>query len=103
MNNARSNSNEIRVPIQGKFIISLESNPTTGYVWEARFDTEFIQLIKRKFHPSQGIGAGGIETFEFQASKCGEIGIKMLYKRPWTKDESAIEKKIFQVKIYSKR
>lgn len=30
-----------------EFTLSLESNPTTGYVWEATFDRAFLELKKR--------------------------------------------------------
>jgi predicted secreted protein len=32
----------VEVMVGENFIIALDSNPTTGYVWDAKFDTNFI-------------------------------------------------------------
>ncbi|TEU04426.1 MAG: hypothetical protein E3J24_01435 [Dehalococcoidia bacterium] len=31
------------------FLLSLESNPTTGYAWQAQFDDELFELVESKF------------------------------------------------------
>jgi len=66
------------------FNISLESNPTTGYMWEPEFDTEFLKLVDRKYvADSTLIGFPGVETLVFEALKAGESEIKLVYKRSW--------------------
>lgn len=66
------------------FNISLESNPTTGYMWEPEFDTEFLKLVDRKYVSDSTLpGFPGVETFEFEALKAGESEIKLVYKRSW--------------------
>ncbi len=81
-----------------RFLVKLESNPTTGYNWQAHFIPAFIRQVGKKFEPiSQKIGTGGIEKFEFQALRKGKSKIKMEYKRPW--GEKTIKEKIFEVKI----
>lgn len=69
------------------FTISLKSNPTTGYMWQPGFDSEFLELVDSKFVPDATdpplVGAGGIETFEFLALKQGQTRVKMIYKRAW--------------------
>ena len=66
------------------FTISLESNPTTGYMWQPGYDSEFLKLVDRKFVSDSTIpGSPGIEIFEFLALKEGEVKVQMVYKRSW--------------------
>ncbi len=80
-------SETIEVETGEKFAISLQSNPTTGYSWQPEFDSEFVELIERKFVPpsSELLGAGGVETFVFLARRAGQVEIKLRYERPWEK------------------
>jgi predicted secreted protein len=32
-----------------QFVLTFESNPTTGYVWLAIFDSDIIKLISQKY------------------------------------------------------
>lgn len=55
------------VEVGDSFLLSLESNPTTGYAWQAQFDDELFELVESKFESSsEDIGAGGVESFEFR-------------------------------------
>ena len=84
--------------VGGTFTISLESNPTTGYSWQAEFDSESLELVSEDFaSDSTLIGAGGIQTFEFLALKEGQIEVTMVYKRPW--ENESIDTKVFPVKV----
>ena len=67
------------------FTISLESNPTTGYVWEASFDSAYLDLKKKDFKASdaKSVGAGGKEIFTFVPIRSGKTEITMVHKRPW--------------------
>jgi len=75
----------MNVSINRDFILSLESNPTTGYRWEATFSSLFLELKGKDFEASDSgsIGKGGIEKFTFHPIKTGETEIIMSYKRPW--------------------
>lgn len=81
------------------FTISLQSNPTTGYVWEAIFDSSFLDLKKKDFKASdaKSVGSGGIEIFTFVPVKTGMTEIIMVHKRPWESKSS--EERSFQVEI----
>jgi len=85
------------------FTISLESNPSTGYLWEAEFDSEFLKLVDSKFvsEPTEDgppmVGAPGIQTFEFLALKQGQTRVTMIYKRPL--EDQYIDKKLYLVNI----
>ena len=91
----------VEVMVGEDFIIALDSNPTTGYIWEAKFNSNFIKHdkeIDRKFYSaSERIGAGGKEEFKFQPLKSGKTEIIMLYKRVW--EAEPIEKKVFNIEI----
>ena len=82
-----------------EFNLSLESNPTTGYVWEAVFDSVYMNLKKKDFKASdaKSVGAGGIEIFTFVPVKTGLTEIIMLHKRPWESKSS--EERSFQIEI----
>jgi len=83
-------------------LIALESNPTTGYSWEANYDETMLELVEETYelgeYAQQGAaGAGGTELFRFRALKKGEVEITMVYKRPW--EEESIDTKVFTVSI----
>ena len=83
-------------------LIALESNPTTGYSWEANYDETMLELVEETYelgeYAQQGVvGAGGTELFRFRALECGEIKITMVYKRPW--EEEVLDQKVFTVDI----
>ena len=81
-------------------LIALESNPTTGYIWEASYDETMLELVGESYEPGeyakQGlIGAGGTELFRFRALKSGETEITMVYKRSW--EAEVLDQKVFTV------
>jgi len=66
--------------------IVLDSNPTTGYVWEVASPdlTVVRQVGDPLFKPdSDAIGAGGTLTLLFQASAPGEQVLNLIYHRPF--------------------
>jgi inhibitor of cysteine peptidase len=89
----------IKVALNQTFAISLESNPSTGYTWEAEYDTALILLVKPKEFKlrSSNIGGGAEEQFEFQAKEMGETQIKMKYQREW--EPAPLQEKVFKVYI----
>jgi inhibitor of cysteine peptidase len=84
------------------FSIVLDSNPTTGYSWEAKFDESYIKLVSSNYVPNPQItgivGSGGTQNFEFSALQSGETQITFTYARPWEKDNPS-ETKNYNVKI----
>ena len=102
---AYSNSEgTIDIGANGEFVIliALESNPTTGYSWEASYDETMLELVEETYelgeYAQQGVvGAGGTELFRFRALKTGEVEITMVYKRSW--EEEALDQKVFTVDI----
>jgi inhibitor of cysteine peptidase len=69
-------------------VVTLESNPTTGYSWQPVFDSKYLeQRGETEFEPESSlIGAGGTETFRFEAIQPGTTTLTLNYMRPWEKD-----------------
>jgi inhibitor of cysteine peptidase len=93
----------IEVTAGEQFMIYLESNPTTGYKWEASFDTAFLKLVKSEYKQNESkpgmVGVGGIEQFLFQGLKAGDTQIKLTYKRPWEQQSADAKVLTFTVKV----
>ncbi|MBN1267207.1 MAG: protease inhibitor I42 family protein [Anaerolineales bacterium] len=80
-------------------IITLASSPTTGYSWQPVLDPVFLaQTGEAKFEAESSlIGAGGAETFEFEALEPGTTTLTLNYMRPWEEDVEPEE--IFQITV----
>ncbi len=68
--------------------IKLDSNPSTGYSWVVELDKEGV--IKEsgshyadRPHIGNLAGAGGTETFYFDAVSDGKVNITLTYGRHW--------------------
>jgi inhibitor of cysteine peptidase len=75
-------------------VVTLESNPTTGYRWEAvELDVEVLRQVgDAEFKPqSDLIGAPGVEITRFQAVEAGQAMLRMVYHRPWETDVEPLE------------
>ena len=96
-----SNSGQpITVPVGVSFTISVSSNPSTGYSWEAGFDQSLLKLLKRYTPSSSGlIGAGGVENFEFEGMKPGNCNIYLNYKRSFEPNNPSLKSETFNVTI----
>jgi inhibitor of cysteine peptidase len=79
---------------QGDFLlVRLESNPSTGYSWEIVDNDEAIlrPLGEPEFQASSSaVGAGGTETFSFEAISEGVSVLRMIYHRSF-EDEEPLE------------
>jgi len=90
----------ITVPVGVSFTINVQANPTTGYAWEAGFDQSLLKLVKQYTPSGSGaIGAGGIESFEFEGMRAGETEVYLNYKRSFEPNNPSLETKIFKVTI----
>ena len=92
----------INISTNQTFIIALDSNPTTGYSWQASYDESRLELVGKSYETNeqanQGVvGAGGVEYFQFKALKAGKTEVTLVYQRPW--EEQSIDQKVFTVKI----
>lgn len=91
---------KITVPVGVTFVINVDANPTTGYTWEVGFDQSLLKLVRRYTPSGTGmIGAGGVESFEFEGMKAGETEVYLNYKRPFEPNNPALETKTFKITI----
>jgi len=65
--------------------ITLDSNPTTGYIWTVDFDYHFLMGGNESYRKSRPelIGSGGQQIFTFTPIQPGKTIISAVYKRPW--------------------
>ncbi len=73
-----------------KIEILLDANPTTGYNWEYEIDGDSAVFVSEDYKQRPGTegmgGAGGTDTFVFEAVKPGRSEITFTYLRPWETD-----------------
>jgi inhibitor of cysteine peptidase len=84
------------------FSVLLDSNPTTGYSWDVKFDDTYLKLNKSDYRPlpsENKVGSGGTQSFEFSSLKTGETEITFSYRRPWETNVAPQQIKIFKVTI----
>lgn len=98
-----SPSQPIELKVGESFMITLESNPTTGYKWESGFDQSLLKLVKSEYKQDASkpgmVGVGGREQFTFAGLKAGDAQVKMTYKRPWEQQSADAKVLTFTVKI----
>ena len=83
-----------------EFVISVDSNPTTGYMWEASYDVGILELVEERYDADQEpglVGAGGTQYFRFKALEKGDTTITLTYKRSWETDYA--KQQVFNVSI----
>ena len=70
------------------FTVSLEANPTTGYLWKfgnPPYDESVMILRGDKYiqPEEQLLGAPGRRNLTFVAEGSGRTGLRLIYVRPW--------------------
>ena len=92
------NGNRVELKKGQTLVVTLESNPSTGYSWEVAegMGTVLQQQGEAEFQPAktgdqQLVGAGGSETLRFEAAAAGETTLKLVYHRPWEKEVEPLE------------
>jgi len=84
------------------FEVSLEANPTTGYLWEViELDEAILQQEgEAEFKPeSKLVGAPGVQTFRFKARTPGQVILTLVHHRPWEKDKDPLDSFSIQVVV----
>ena len=94
---------EIEVAPGQHFTLVLDSNATTGYLWEiiSPKESTIIRLVGSEYRKLQTglIGAGGKEVWIFEATGKGKTEIIFKYIRPWEKDVPPAKTVTFKVNI----
>lgn len=95
-----------RLAVDSVFSISLEGNPTTGYMWTdvTTENTCLEQLNKGKEYTAdtntdKKVGSGGTYLFTYKVKCDGEAKLKIVYSRPW--ETNTPPSKIFYMKIFA--
>jgi len=87
----------VDISLNDSLVVSLFSNPTTGYQWGENAEISDNTVMCQETHnyvapDSSGdepiVGAGGKDVWTFKALKMGTSTIKMTYSRPWESDSS---------------
>jgi predicted secreted protein len=96
--NVTDPDNVIQARVNEEITIVIESNPSTGYGWQAHFNEGALELIDSDFvSESSAMGSGGVEVFRFLPRKAGKEKIKMSYKRQW--EQKPVKEIIFTIRI----
>ena len=99
----KSDGSSVELSLGNNLIISLASNPSTGYAWGVlEMDPTILEKIGgNEFAPPEGTeiapGSGGREQLTFNAISKGTTTLKLGYKRPW--EDQAQPEKLFSVEI----
>lgn len=83
----------VTIPINSGILLTLDDNPSTGYMWEVcSYDSNIIMQMNQPEHlPIQAhsatgdllVGGGGHILWRFWAQKEGQTTIKLLQRQPW--------------------
>jgi inhibitor of cysteine peptidase len=84
-----------------ELVVSLTSNPSTGYTWRiARDDPARLKPLGAPSYerPSESIlGGAGRQVFRFRAESSGTAALTLDYSRPWEKNVQAA--KTYQLRL----
>jgi len=97
-------SGAIETAVGQSFVITLESNRTTGYGWEISPSPDAallkVEEIQHRASPAKGlVGAPGTDSWTFKALNPGQTTIALKYVRPWEKDVAPAKEAVFSVTI----
>jgi len=86
-------SSEIAASVGENFIISLESNQSTGYSWSVGMVSDNSQVVVAGMDydlPGESkTGQGGAEVWHLKAVAPGSVKLMFFYARSWEKDAPA--------------
>ncbi|MGB5932505.1 MAG: C1 family peptidase, partial [Anaerolineae bacterium] len=81
-------------------VITLEANPSTGYIWEVAGPDEKVlrQVGDIEFEQESNLlGAPGRQAIRFQAVGEGQATLRLVYRRPW--EEGVEPAKTFSLQV----
>jgi inhibitor of cysteine peptidase len=98
--NDTDNGRKLELREGQEIVVSLESNPTTGYIWEiSNIGDGIIAQVGETTYESKSdlVGAGGIQVFRLKANESGVTDLNFVYHRPWEKNVKPV--RTFSLKI----
>jgi alanine dehydrogenase len=88
-------------------VMTLDSNPTTGYGWAlaSPLDEKVLELARSEYVPNSTlvVGSGGREIWTFRAVGPGRTKVSFKYVRPWEKDAPPAKTEEFTVMVKESR
>ena len=100
----RKHPSTIESKVGDTFTIPLEANHTTGYSWRLAQSTDpaILKQLSEKYEEdnSGSAGAGGVETWTFQAMAIGATTLVFEYARPFEKNVPPAETSKFRITIH---
>jgi inhibitor of cysteine peptidase len=100
---AKDNGGRVDLALGQVLVVTLASNPTTGYSWQV-VDAEgsiLRQMGEAEFVPQSDLmGAPGVETLRFEPTGAGQTTLQLVYHRPWEKDVEPLETFSLQVTVH---
>jgi inhibitor of cysteine peptidase len=93
-----------RVPLDPgqTLVVTLGSNPTTGYTWEvSTLDESILRQVGEVAFEGGGeegiVGEGGEEVFRFEPVAAGQTALALVYRRPW--EEGVEPEETFSIEV----
>jgi C1A family cysteine protease/predicted secreted protein len=86
---AQDEGGQVELKESQVLVISLGTNPSTGYMWEVEEVDEAIlrQMGKMEFEAeSHLLGAPAKQILHFEAVAAGQSNLRLVYHRPWEND-----------------
>ena len=88
--------------VQGQeLVLSLPSNPTTGFRWEPVALPTQLEAAGDLFEPSQpmGVGSGGTRQLTYKCVAAGDAGLRLHCIQAWEGPTSATQQVSFVLRI----
>ena len=89
---AQDDGSQVEIQQDQTLVITLDSNPSTGYGWERTESADDVlqQLgeaeFKQRPQARLRVGAAGQQILRFKAQKAGQTKLELVYRRSWEKD-----------------
>ena len=94
---------EVAGTVGGEIVVTLQANPTTGYVWKIAEagDQRIVSPVGHRFDRAQKhvSGTGGRDIWTFRGDTQGKTAIAMVYVRPWEKGVPPVRKIVLRISI----
>ena len=101
---ARDAGYQLELAQSDMVVLSLECNPSTGYIWSVKgMDRRILKRAAPEFEfepQSDLLGAPGKQILRFMGVRKGRTALNLVYHRPWEKDKGPL--RTFSVQVRSR-
>lgn len=86
-----TNCQSIQLMQGQEILLTLASNPTTGYGWNIAKKPAFLEILQeatyqQDAHSEGMVGVGGKITWRFKVAGKGDDVLELFYSQPWVKN-----------------